>query len=55
LSYEDQPRPFNDLWLSLAQAFLPEADVKEHLKDEIFMVQHGQQLGLIPELWVKPT
>lgn len=54
LSYEASPRPFSDLWLSIAQAYFPEGDVKERLADEIFMKQHGSALDLIPELWVKP-
>jgi hypothetical protein len=48
------PRPFADVWLTLLQAYLPDADLAQLLANETFMKQ-GENLALIGELWQRPA
>ena len=52
LSFEAAPRKHNDVWLSIAQAYLPNADIMSAFADEAF-AQYGS--GPIPGLWSKPV
>jgi hypothetical protein len=55
LNFEGNPRPHNNLWLSVARAFLPdESDIMDVLGGEIFAQNSASYDGPIPELWVKP-
>lgn len=49
-------RTFNDVWFTLAQAYLGGGvDVKQALAEEKFMLQQGSQLALLPGLWEAPV
>lgn len=54
LDLTSSPRPFADVWLTLLQAYLPDADLAQLLADETFMLQ-GEGLARITELWQRPT
>ncbi len=53
--YRSALRPFADVWLTVAQAYLGSVDVKEQLAGETFMLQHGSKHGLLPGLWEAPV
>lgn len=55
VNYASSPRPFADVWLTVAQAYLRGLDVKSELAEEIFMKQHGASYDLLPGLWEAPT
>jgi hypothetical protein len=54
LDMTSSPRPFTDVWLTLLQAYLPDADLAQLLADETFM-QQGGDLARISELWQRPA
>ena len=54
LDFRDAPRPFPNLWLTVLQALLPKANIKDALSDETFMKQYGASLDLVPEIWESP-
>lgn len=51
-NFEAAPRKHNDVWLSIAQAYLPNVDVMSTFADEAFAPYAA---GPIPGLWSKPT
>jgi hypothetical protein len=54
-SFEAAPRPHNDVWLSIAQAYMPDAEnVMVPLADESFAKNAAGYTGPIPGLWKKP-
>lgn len=53
-NYAASTRPFADVWLTVAQAYLRRADVNTALQDEVFVQQHGDSASPLPGLWV-PT
>jgi hypothetical protein len=49
-------RPFNDYWLSIAQAYFPDApDVVAALEGETFLEAKDSYTGPIPGLWQRPS
>lgn len=53
--FQAQPsRPHNDLWLTIAQAFFPDANVLEALAGEAFL-QNTNHTVPLEGLWQKPT
>lgn len=55
LNFEGELRKHNDVWLSIAQAYLPNADVMTTLADEAFAKNASGFTGPIPGLWSKPV
>jgi hypothetical protein len=54
-SFEQAPRPHNDVWLSIAQAYMPDTEnVMVPLADESFAKNAAGYTGPIPGLWKKP-
>ncbi len=49
LDYSAAPRPFGDVWLTVAQAYLRGLDAKAQLANEIFMQQGSYDL--LPGVW----
>jgi hypothetical protein len=55
-NFESAPRPFNDFWLSIAQAYFPDAeDVRATLADQRFAQNLASFSGPIAELWQRPA
>jgi len=55
LNFEQAPRQHNDVWLSIAQAYLPDADLKTLFADEAFANGGAGFSGPISGLWSSPT
>lgn len=54
LDFRNNLRPFPNLWLTVLQALVPKASVKDAFSDETFMKQYGANLALLPEIWESP-
>jgi hypothetical protein len=52
LNFENQQRPHNDLWMTIAQAYLKTNDPVSVLSDEVFQ---KQGVGPIDGLWQMPA
>lgn len=53
LDLRSTPRHHNDLWMTIAQAFLPDSsNVLDQMPDEVF---HRDGVGPIEGLWARPT
>ncbi|HEX2875685.1 MAG TPA: DUF1552 domain-containing protein [Polyangiaceae bacterium] len=55
LNFEGAVRKHNDVWLSIAQAYLPNVDVMATLADEAFAKSASGFTGPIPGLWSNPV
>jgi hypothetical protein len=54
LNFEGSLRKHNDVWLSIAQAYMPNSDVMTALADETFAKHAAGFTGPIQGLWSKP-
>jgi hypothetical protein len=55
-NFEKALRPHNDVWLSIAQAYMPDApDVLQTLGGETFALNTSGRTGPIAGLWQRPT
>ena len=55
-NFESSPRPHNDVWLSIAQAYFPDAEnVLVPLAAETFAQYPTSFTGPIPDLWKRPV
>jgi hypothetical protein len=51
LNFESRPRPHNDLWMTIAQAYLRTTDPVARLQNEVFVKTN---VAPIPGLWARP-
>lgn len=54
-TFEASPRPFNDVWLSIVQAYFPDVSPLDALKGEPMLAMPSDFTGPIPGLWQRPV